>query len=126
APGVDGSPDPGMKSHQGRVVDLEDRNGTSRSIGHITILSMRSQRDALRLVTDGDFGNAGVVVRPENNTRIAKITVGDEPQSVTLTPHGQYGYVANASAGSVPILQINDPALVTFHARVGGTVNTGR
>ena len=41
------------------------------------------------------------VLRPDNNTRLAKISLGDEPQSVALTPDGQYAYVANAGSGSV-------------------------
>jgi len=41
------------------------------------------------------------VFRPDLNTRIAKIAVGDEPQSVALTPDGQYAWVANAAAGTV-------------------------
>jgi YVTN family beta-propeller protein len=38
------------------------------------------------------------VFRPDNNTRITTIAVGDEPQSVALTPDGQYAYVANAAS----------------------------
>src|SRR5437867_6824622 len=37
------------------------------------------------------------VIRPDTNTRLAKISVGDEPQSLALTPEGQYAYVANAA-----------------------------
>src|SRR5712691_7224014 len=65
------------------------------------------------------------VIRPDINTRIAKITVGDEPQSVALTPDGQYAYVANAAAGSVTIIQISDPAWGTFSASVVGALTTG-
>src|SRR5438034_11525842 len=65
------------------------------------------------------------VFRPDNNTRITKITVGDEPQSVTLTPDGQYAYVANAAAGTVTIIQISNPAWGTFSASVVGTLTTG-
>lgn len=65
------------------------------------------------------------VIRPDNNTRLAKITVGDEPQSVALTPDGQYAYVANAAAGTVTMIQINDPAWGTFSASVTGTLTTG-
>src|SRR5205823_131383 len=46
------------------------------------------------------------VIRPDNNTRLAKIAVGDEPQSVALTPDGQYAYVANAAAGTVKVIFI--------------------
>src|SRR6266568_786812 len=65
------------------------------------------------------------VIRPDINTRIAKITVGDEPQSVALTPDGQYAYVANAAAGTVTIIQISDPAWGTFCASVVGALTTG-
>src|SRR5438445_6504891 len=65
------------------------------------------------------------VIRPDNNTRLAKITVGDEPQSVALTPDNAYAYVANAAAGTVSIIQISDPAWGTFSASVIGTLTTG-
>ena len=65
------------------------------------------------------------VIRPDNNTRITKIAVGDEPQGVALTPDGQYAYVANAAAGTVSIIQISDPAWGTFSASVVGTLTTG-
>src|SRR5882672_10328611 len=65
------------------------------------------------------------VIRPDNNTRITKISVGDEPQSITLTPDGQYAYVANAAGGTVTIIQISNPAWGTFSANVVGTLTTG-
>src|SRR5712671_7798863 len=48
-------------------------------------------------VNPGD--NSVSVIRPDTNTRITKIAVGAEPQSIALTPDGQYAYVANAAAG---------------------------
>jgi YVTN family beta-propeller protein len=65
------------------------------------------------------------VIRPDNNTRLARITVGDEPQSIALTPDNAYAYVANAAAGTVTIIQISDPAWGTFSASVIGTLTTG-
>ncbi|HYV30065.1 MAG TPA: beta-propeller fold lactonase family protein, partial [Candidatus Binatia bacterium] len=62
------------------------------------------------------------VIRPDNNTRLAKITVGDEPQSVALTPDNQYAYVANAANGTVTVIKINDPAWGTFNAVVDTSV----
>src|ERR1043166_6141613 len=67
------------------------------------------------------------VIRPDNNTRLAKIPVGDEPQSVALTPDNQYAYVANAAAGTGTVIKINDPAWGTFNAVVDTTVgNNGQ
>src|SRR5438445_2995466 len=65
------------------------------------------------------------VIRADNNTRLAKITVGDEPQSVTLTPDGQYAYVANAAAGTVTVILISDPAWGPFSATVVTDLTTG-
>ena len=61
------------------------------------------------------------VIRPDNNTRLAKITVGDEPQSIALTPDGQYAYVANAAGNTVTAIKITDPAWGTFSAQVDTT-----
>src|SRR4051794_22853919 len=74
-------------------------------------------------VNPGD--NSVSVIRPDNNTRITKITVGTEPQSVALTPDGLYAYVANAAAGTVTVIQINDPAWGTFSASVVTNLVTG-
>src|SRR5207247_7425944 len=54
-----------------------------------------------------------------------KITVGDEPQSVALTPDNQWAYVANAAGNSVTIIQISDPAWGTFSASVVTNLTTG-
>ena len=69
--------------------------------------------------------NSVSVIRPDTNVRIAKITVGQEPESVALTPDLQYAYVANAVGNSVTIIQINDPAWGTFSASVVGALTTG-
>jgi YVTN family beta-propeller protein len=65
------------------------------------------------------------VIRPDNNTRITTVAVGDEPQSIALTPDNQWAYVANAAGNSVTILHINDPAWGTFSATVDSTLTTG-
>src|SRR5262245_31660264 len=61
------------------------------------------------------------VFRPDNNTRLAKITVGDEPQSIALTPDNEWAYVANAAAGTVTLIQIRNPPGATFTAKGIGT-----
>src|SRR5262245_12653508 len=58
------------------------------------------------------------VIRPDLNQVLARIGVGDEPQSVALTPDGQYAYVANAAANSVTVIKINKPTWGTFRAVV--------
>jgi len=65
------------------------------------------------------------VIRPDTNQRLAKIDVGDEPQSIALTPNGQYAFVANAAGSSVTVIKINDPAWGTFNAAVETTLTTG-
>ncbi len=65
------------------------------------------------------------VLRPDTNTRLAKIAVGDEPESIALTPDGRYAYVANAAGSSISVIQINDPAWGTFSANVITNLATG-
>ena len=65
------------------------------------------------------------VIRPDTNTRLAKIPVGDEPQSIALTPDGHYAYVANAAGNSVSVIQITDPAWGSFSATVITNIATG-
>ncbi|MGI8602185.1 MAG: YncE family protein [Verrucomicrobiales bacterium] len=61
------------------------------------------------------------VLRPDINSVLATIPVGDEPQSIALTPDGQYAYVANAASNNVTVIRINDPAWGTFSAQVDMT-----
>src|SRR5262245_21318804 len=83
-----------------------------------------SQNDKLIwAVNPGD--NSVSVFRPDSNTRITKIAVGTEPQSVALTPDGQYAWVANAAAGTVSAILISDPVWDTFTASVVTTLITG-
>lgn len=65
------------------------------------------------------------VIRPDTNKRITKVPVGDEPESIALTPDGQYAYVANAAAGTVTVIRISDPAWGTFSAAPVATLTTG-
>ncbi len=65
------------------------------------------------------------VIRPDNNTQLAKISVGDEPQAVALTPDNKLAYIANAAGNSVSIIRINDPAWGAFSASVIATLTTG-
>lgn len=65
------------------------------------------------------------VIRPDTNQRLAKIAVGDEPESIALTPNGQYAFVANAAGNSVTVIRINDPTWGTFSAAVDTTAGVG-
>src|SRR5262245_60847879 len=46
------------------------------------------------------------VIYAKTNKVIAKIKVGDEPQSVAVDPNNRYAYVANAASGSVTVIRI--------------------
>ena len=65
------------------------------------------------------------IIRPDSNQVIAKIIVGHQPESVALTPDGEYVYVANAADGTVTVLHVNDPAWGTFNATIVATLTTG-
>ena len=83
-----------------------------------------SQNDKLIwVVNPGD--DSVSVIRPDNNTRITKIAVGDEPQSIALTPDNLYAYVANAASGSVTIIQVTNSPWASFGAIVVANLTTG-
>ena len=65
------------------------------------------------------------IIRPDSNQVITKIIVGHQPESVALTPDGEYRYVANAADGTVTVLHVNDPAWGTFNATIVATLTTG-
>ncbi len=46
------------------------------------------------------------VIYARTNKVIAKVKVGDEPESVALDPNNRYAYVANAASGSVTVIRI--------------------
>src|SRR4030095_10002622 len=62
------------------------------------------------------------VIRPDINTVIAEITVGDEPQSIALTPDNLTAFVANTADNSISVINVNDPAWGTFSAEVDTSV----
>ena len=79
-----------------------------------------------RLIWSVNPGDDSVsVFRPDNNTRLAKIAVGDEPQSVALTPNNQYAFVANAAGNSVSVIQITDSQWGSFNATLVTNILTG-
>jgi YVTN family beta-propeller protein len=65
------------------------------------------------------------VIRTDTDQVITKIRVGNEPQSVALDPDNKYAYVANAAAGTVTLIKINNPDPDSFRARVKRTIRTG-
>ncbi len=89
-----------------------------------------SRDDRLIWVVNPD-DNSVSVIRPDNHTRLAKISVGLEPQSIALTPDGQYAYVANAAGNSVTVIRILNStfnmfsAVVDTTAGVNGHITTG-
>ena len=46
------------------------------------------------------------VIRTDQNKGVAKIKVGDEPESVALDPAGRYAYVANAASANMSVIRI--------------------
>jgi YVTN family beta-propeller protein len=65
------------------------------------------------------------VIRTDTNRVITNIGVGDEPQSVALDPDNQYAYIANAAAGTVTAIGIENPDPNHFEARIKRSFITG-
>src|SRR5437764_12780243 len=90
------------------IATLSSNTADAQSYNRSTYSSpiAMSRNDQL-VWTANPSDNSVSVIRPDNNTRIAKIAVGQEPQSIALTPDGQYAYVANAAAGTVSVILID-------------------
>ena len=58
------------------------------------------------------------VISTETKAVVAKIAVGDEPQSVALDPNGKRAFVANAAAGTMTVIRIRDGSPDRFQAEV--------
>jgi YVTN family beta-propeller protein len=71
------------------------------------------------------------VIRTDRDAVVAKVKVGDEPQSVALDPAGRYAYVANTAGSSMTVIRIVNPAPNRFRAKVDprfgprGRITTG-
>ena len=79
-----------------------------------------------RLVWSVNPGDDSVsVLRTDTNTVLAKIKVGDEPQSVALDPNNTYAYVANAAGSSVSVIRIINATYGGWATVVEKTLTTG-
>ena len=65
------------------------------------------------------------VLRTDTNAVLRRIPVGDEPQSVAVDPTNTFAFVANAAAGSVTVIKINNATFAGFNAVVEKTIRTG-
>jgi len=63
------------------------------------------------------------VIRADSDLEVARIGVGDEPQSVAVDPEGEYVYVANAADNTVTVIRVTSKA--PFDAVVEKTYVTG-
>jgi YVTN family beta-propeller protein len=71
-------------------------------------------------------GNDSVsVIRTDTNAIIKKIKVGNEPQSVAVTPDNKFAFVANAASSNVTIIRITNASPGAFSHSIAATKLTG-
>lgn len=71
--------------------------------------------------------NTVTIIRTDTQSVVAKIGVGKEPQSVALSPDGNYAYVANAADGTLSVIRVTGRDPNHFRASLGpqNIVTTG-
>ena len=62
--------------------------------------------------------NSVSVIRTDTEALITNIKVGQEPQSVALSPNNEWAYVANAASSNVAVIKIINPDPSSFKAEV--------
>ncbi|MCJ8274085.1 MAG: YncE family protein, partial [Psychrosphaera sp.] len=58
------------------------------------------------------------VVRTDTQTMVGKISVGNEPRSITLSPDNKFAYVANAADNTVTVISITNATPDGFSASI--------
>jgi YVTN family beta-propeller protein len=102
-----------------------------RSAGPTNSTPIAMSRDGRLVWSVNPDDDSVSVIRTNGDRVVAKVRVGDEPQSVALDPAGRYAYVANTADGSLTVIRITNPNPNRFRARVDprfgprGRITTG-
>ena len=65
------------------------------------------------------------IIRTDNNTVLATVPVGKNPQSVAINPNNSFAWVANAADGTVSVIFFGNTNYSGFSAKVVATITTG-
>jgi YVTN family beta-propeller protein len=65
------------------------------------------------------------IIRTDTQQLLTNIRVGDEPQSIALSPDGRYAYIANAAGKSVTVIWIKNTNIAGFLAIFAREIITG-
>ncbi len=111
------------KAEKGRVADVPQSPATFNKPTYSSPIAMSADNSLVWSVNPDD--DSVSVIGAKRNNLIANIPVGDEPQSVALTPDNRLAFVANTAAGTVSVIKIINPDLENFQAGVTREIVTG-
>src|SRR5256885_15200661 len=94
--GREGPNHAGAEGTPGGIADLDNGDGAARSIGHVGVLAIGRQGDALRLITDAEFCDPRIIIRADHTDRVIRWI--DDPNEFIV---GRYGNRARVSSTAI-------------------------
>lgn len=80
-----------------------------------------NKKNSLVWVVNPDTDSVSVI-STENYNLVEKIKVGKDPRSISLSPSGEYAYVANSADNNIAVIRIRNSIPIAFKAYVDHTV----
>src|SRR3954454_22327077 len=90
------------------------------SLACVIGLVTAAQADAWKVLVANAGDDTVTIIDSETHATVGSpIAVGDNPQSIAITPDGAYAFVANQGAGTVSVIDVHGGALVGDAIAVG-------
>jgi YVTN family beta-propeller protein len=91
----------------------------SRGATHSGPIAVSPDDHSVWVVNPDNDSVTEIEVEDDDNRVVARVSVGDEPQNLAITPDGKYVYVSNTGSGTVSVIRTKDKPKVVETIDVG-------